>query len=157
MLAGMDCFEAMLSPRPDPACRAWLPDGAHANTKAPAGRGPGSCPWISRKEQSLWPHPPILNPASSWLSTLPPPPGEGKEGGEIRFNQMAQPFFSSAPVEPGAGVGQRSGRNADQDRLWLRAKDLGLGSNTALVGTGGCDPRQRHSLSEAQMPPLKMQ
>lgn len=60
VLTGMNWFEAMQSPRPYPASIARLPDGADANTKAPAGLAPGSCPLISRKEQSLWPHPPIL-------------------------------------------------------------------------------------------------
>lgn len=64
MLTGMNWFEAMLSPRPHPASIIDFLIGANANTKAPAGPVPGNCPLISRKEQSLWPYPPTLRPAS---------------------------------------------------------------------------------------------
>ena len=108
----------MLSPRPYSAGTARLPDGADVNTKARTGPVPGSCPLISRKEQSLPPHPPILSPASSAaVHTGPGLLGKKEKEGKIRFNQMAKLFFYSALVEPW-GWGHRCGCEAGQDSLW---------------------------------------
>lgn len=81
--------------------------------------------------------------------TPPWPPGKKLKGGlEIKFDQMAKLVFYSALVELW-GWGQRRGCRAGQGSLRLRAQDLDLGSNTHLLGTSCCDPKQGHSLSGA--------
>lgn len=65
LITSMSCFEAMLSSRPHPASIAGFPEWGRCQHKGPSRPGTKSCPLISRKEQSLQPHPPTLSPACS--------------------------------------------------------------------------------------------